>query len=60
MQKSFIRRHLGIKATTPYSILLLETGCLPIEIHALKRVLKYITKIRNMGNDRLPKKAWEE
>eukprot|EP00249_Psilotum_nudum_P023837 c29002_g1_i1 orf=1190-2446(+) len=60
MQKSFIRRHLGIKATTPYSILLLETGCIPIELHALKRVFKYITKVKNMDGERLPKKAWEE
>lgn len=59
MQKSFLRRHLGVKITTPYSIMLIETGTRPIELRALERVFKYIKKVKTMKPQRLPMKAWE-
>ena len=58
LQKAFIRRHLGIKSTTPYVLMLLETGRRPIEIYAMVRVLRYVTRIHQMNDNRLPKKAW--
>lgn len=58
LQKAFIRRHLGIKSTTPYVLLLLETGRRPIEVYAMVRVLRYVIRVRQMDDSRLPKKAW--
>ena len=61
LQKSFNRKYLGVRITTPYSMLLMEIGCLPIEYHGLIRTLKYIEKVRNMHEDRRlpPRQAWE-
>ena len=41
LQNSFIRRYLGVRVTTPYSLLLMETGRLPMEFHGLIRTLRY-------------------
>ena len=59
LKQAFIPRHLGVKSTTPYVLLLLETGCRPIEVHAMIRVLKYINRIRLMDDLRMPKHAWD-
>lgn len=59
LQKSFIRKYLGVRITTPYSILLMDSGRLPIEYYGLIRTLRYIQKVRNMHEDRLPRQAWE-
>ena len=59
LQKAFIRRHLGIKSTTPYLLLLLEIGRRPIEAYAMIRVLRYAIRVRQMENDKLPKRAWD-
>ena len=59
IQKKFLCRHLGVKKTTPYSVLLLETGNMPLEMQALKRMFKYIMKIKLMPNTRIPRRAWE-
>ena len=48
LQKAFIRRHLGIKSTTPYALMLLETGRRPIEMYAMIRVVRYINRVRQM------------
>lgn len=42
MQKAFLCRHLGVKVTTPYPVLLLERRRRPIEFQALIRVMHYI------------------
>ncbi|MCO5551454.1 hypothetical protein L7F22_004957 [Adiantum nelumboides] len=44
LQKKFLCRYMGVKATTPYSVMLLETGKRPLEMLALQRVHKYIMK----------------
>ena len=38
--------------------MLLETGRRPIEMYALIRLLRYITRVRQMDDNRLPKHAW--
>lgn len=58
IQKKFLCRHLGVKKTTPYSVLLLETGRMPIEMKALRQVYTYIMKIKLMPPTRLPHIAW--
>ena len=58
LQKGFIRRFMGVKITTPYSVLLLETGCLPIEYSGMIRVLRYLQKVKTMPETRLPRQAW--
>ena len=50
-----IKQKLGVKVSTSYSIMLLETGAWPIEVLAMKRVYKYIKKVKNMPHHRLPK-----
>ena len=59
IQKSFIRKYIGVRVTTPYSMLLLESGCLPIEYYGLVRTLRYIQKVKSMPQNRLPHQAWE-
>ena len=58
LQKAFIRRHLGIKSTTPYILLLLEIGRRPIGVYAMVWVLRYEIHIHQMDDNRLSKKAW--
>ena len=55
IQKAFLCKHLGVKETTPYSILLVEMGQQPIEFHALVRVMHYIVKVQQTNDDKLPK-----
>ena len=59
IQKKFLCRQLGVKKTTPYSVLLLETGNMPLEMKALKRVYTYIVKVKLMPTSRIPRVAWE-
>ena len=59
MQKAFLRQHLGIEATTPYSVLLLETSRRPIELQALIHVMHYLVEMQHMHKDKLPRRAWE-
>ena len=59
IQKKFICRHLGVKKTTPYSVLLLEIGLLPLEISALKQMYAYIIKVKTMPSTCIPHIAWE-
>ena len=59
LQKSFTRRYVGLRVTTPYSILLIKVGCLPIEYHGILCVLRYIQKMKNMHGNRLPRQAWK-
>ena len=58
IQKMFLRRNLGVKSTTTYQVMLLETGTRPIEMLAIQRVYRYITKVKNMPSHRLPYLAW--
>ena len=58
IQKKVLCRHLGVKKTTPYSILLLETSSRPLEIKALKRMFTYIMKVKLMPADCIPNIAW--
>jgi len=55
IQKHLITYNLKIKSNTPYPILLLEVGLPPIESIAMTRYPMYKHKIKNMGNQRLPK-----
>ena len=55
LQKNLILQYLGVRTTTPYSTLLIEARCLPIEYHGLLRVLRYIQKVKRMHKDRLPR-----
>ena len=57
LQKAFIRQHLGIKTTTPYVVMLLETGRRPIEMYAMIRVLRYTARVRQMDDNKLHKCA---
>ena len=59
LQKNFICRYLGVRVTTPYSMLLMESRCLPIEYYGLIRTLRYIQKIKMMHSDRIPRHAWD-
>ena len=59
IQKKFLCKHLGVKKTTPYSVLLLETGLMPLEISALKQMYAYIVKVKTMPSTRIPHIAWE-
>ncbi|MCO5579440.1 hypothetical protein L7F22_033295 [Adiantum nelumboides] len=59
LQKKFLCRYMGVKATTPYSVMLLETGKRPLEMLALQRVHKYIMKVKLMPKSRIPHIAWD-
>ena len=59
IQKKFLCRHMGIKTTTPYSVMLLETGKRPLEMQALQRVHRYLMKVKTMRERSLPYMAWQ-
>ncbi|MCO5576821.1 hypothetical protein L7F22_030641 [Adiantum nelumboides] len=59
LQKKFLCRYMGVKATTPYSVMLLETGKRLLEMLALQRVHKYIMKVKLMPKSRIPHIAWD-
>ncbi|RYA45995.1 hypothetical protein, partial [Enterobacter cloacae complex sp. CH23B] len=59
IQKKFLYRHMGVKKTTPYSVLLLETSKRPLEMKALQKLYTYIMKVKAMPNTRIPRIAWE-
>ena len=42
VRKHFLTKLLQVKKQTPYTLLLLETGSLPIEIMAMERVVAYV------------------
>ena len=46
VQKHFLTKFLQVKKQTPYTLLLLETGSLPIEIMAMERVVEYMLKVQ--------------
>ena len=50
IQKMFLRRQLGVKSTTTYQVMILETNVLTIEILMLQRAYRYITKVKNIPN----------
>ena len=54
IQKMFLRKQLGVKSRTSYQVMLLEKGVQPIEILALDRLYRYVTKVKRMPNHRLP------
>lgn len=59
IQKRFLTSFLAVKVTTPYSILLIETGSLPIELLGMERTLQYLSKVTKLPKERLPYLAWE-
>ena len=59
LQKKLLCRQLGVKKTTPYSILLLEIGNIPIEMKALKRMFTYMVKVKFIPTTRIPRVPWE-
>ena len=59
VQKHFLTKFLQVKKQTPYTLLLLETGSLPIEIMAMERVVAYMFKVKKSPSHRLPRIAWE-
>ena len=58
IQKLFVRKLLGVKSSTFYLIILLETYAQPIEVLTIQSADKYITKVKNMLKHKLPKQAW--
>ena len=58
IQKMLQRTQLGEKSTTFCTVMLLETDVRPIEVSALQIVYRYIIKVKNMPNHRLPHLAW--
>ena len=59
IQKRFLTNFLKVKSQTPYHLLLLETGTLPIEIMGIERVVAYMLKVKHSPTHRLPHIAWE-
>ena len=59
VQKRFLTTFLKVKSQTPYRLLLLETGTLPIEIMGIERVTAYMLKVKTSPQNRLPHIAWE-
>ena len=48
-KKVLSHRQLGVKSSTSYLVMLLESGAQPIEVLALQRVYEHIIKIKNMA-----------
>ncbi|RYA84422.1 hypothetical protein DD594_26220 [Enterobacter cloacae complex sp. 4DZ1-17B1] len=53
VQKRFLTNFLQVKTQTPYMLLLLESGSLPIEVMDMERVVEYMIKMHqnpSLGN----------
>ncbi|MCO5561969.1 hypothetical protein L7F22_015595 [Adiantum nelumboides] len=59
VQKRFLTNFFQVKTQTPYMLLLLESGSLPIEVMGMERVVGYMLKMQKRASHRLPKIAWE-
>ena len=59
VQKRFLTNFLQVKTQTPYMLLLLESGSLPIEVMGMERVVEYMLKMQQNPSHRLPRIAWE-
>ena len=57
IHKLFLCKQLGAKYSTSYFVMLLEIGAWPMELSAMQRVYKYVTKVKNMPDHKLPKKV---
>jgi hypothetical protein len=51
----FLRRHLLVKSSTSYLVILFETGAWTIKLLAMQRVYRHIAKVKNMLDHRLQK-----
>lgn len=49
---------MGVKSSTTYQVMLLEMGAGQIEMLAVQKVYKYVSKVKNMPNHRLTYVAW--
>ena len=59
LQKRFLSNFFQVKAQTPYTLLLLESGSLPIEVMAMERLVGYMLRVQKLLPHRLPRIAWE-
>ncbi|MCO5599234.1 hypothetical protein L7F22_053335 [Adiantum nelumboides] len=59
VQKRFLTNVFQVKTQTPYMLLLLESGSLPIEVMGMERVVGYMLKMQKRASHWLPKIAWE-
>jgi hypothetical protein len=57
IQKLFLEMELGVKTQTPYALLLVEAGLLPLEVEALYLTLQYVMRVEALKDSRLPKQA---
>ena len=58
-QKHCLTNVFQVKTQTPYMLLLLESGSLPIEVLGMQRVVEYMLKTRDSPLHWLPKIAYE-
>jgi Reverse transcriptase (RNA-dependent DNA polymerase) len=58
IQKLFLEMELGVKTQTPYTLLLAESGLLPLEVEALYLTLQYVMRVEALKDSRLPKQAF--
>ncbi|KAL3677226.1 hypothetical protein R1sor_027174 [Riccia sorocarpa] len=49
VQKTFIQTELGVRKQIPYSLLLAETGGIPLEVEALIQTLQFVARLRRLG-----------
>ncbi|KAL3681102.1 hypothetical protein R1sor_024058 [Riccia sorocarpa] len=52
IQKSFLQKELGVRVQIPYSILLAESGRLPLEVEALILTLQFVFCLQKLETDR--------
>ena len=59
IQKRFLTTFFQVKVQTPYQLLLLEFGSLPLEILGMEHVVEYMVKLSQSPLHRLPRVSWE-
>ncbi|KAI5077999.1 hypothetical protein GOP47_0007823 [Adiantum capillus-veneris] len=59
VQKRFLTNFLQVKTQTPYMLLLLESGSLPIEVLGMQRLVEYMLKTQRSPLYRLLRIAHE-
>ena len=59
LQKRFLSNFFQVKAQTPYTLLLLESGSLPIEVMSKERIIAYMLKMQKHPSHWIPKLTWK-
>ncbi|KAL3693672.1 hypothetical protein R1sor_007323 [Riccia sorocarpa] len=58
VHKMFLQEEMGVRSQVPYTILLSESGRLPLEVEGLILTLKYVARVKSQNDNRYSHQAF--